>query len=144
MCIVDTKLIGGLFLAALTANGVAVATDKPFTGIFQGTGRACSGALYVRSKTTEWHSTYSACERSRYEILEKDLTGKVHRIAFLIKKRSAHCRHEVVELRLSDGYAWNVNGYPSLEAFQKRDAPDWKDSVLPGREVLSCVLIKAN
>jgi hypothetical protein len=132
---------------AVQASASALAADKPFAGVFRGGGRACSGALSVRSKTIEWHSTYSACKSSPYEILEKDLTGKVPRITYLIKQRSKFCKHEVIELQLNAGYAgdppyWDVMGYPSLEAFQKKELPDWKDSVLPGREVLSCMLLK--
>ena len=132
---------------AILANGAVLAADKPFTGAFEGGGRACSGGLYIRSKTIEWHSTYSACKPSHYKILEKGLSAKTPRIAYLLKRRSKYCRHEVIELKLNAGYAgdppyWDVMGYPSLEAFQKKNLPDWKDSIEPGREVLSCMLLK--
>ena len=33
-------------------------------------------------------------------------------------------------------------GYPSVEAYQKRELPDWKDSVLPERGVTACGMRK--
>ncbi len=32
-----------------------LAADKPLTGVFYGNGRACHGALYLRTKTVEWN-----------------------------------------------------------------------------------------
>ena len=130
----------GLYLVIALAN-VAIAADEPFTGVFNGTGRACSGALYVRTQTIEWNSTYSVCKRGRYEILEKNLTADRKRIVYRLKKRSKHCRYEVVEVEHASGFGWNVGGYQSLEAFQKRDLPDWNNSALPERQVLSCPMI---
>lgn len=136
-------------LGIILAHGAVLAADKPFIGVFQGGGRACSGALYVRAKTIEWHSTYSTCKPSHYEILERELDEKNPKIAYLLKERSKNCRHQVIELQLNAGYAgnppyWDTTGYPSLEAFQKRNLPDWKDSILPDREVLVCMLLKTN
>ncbi|MFC5475382.1 hypothetical protein [Paraherbaspirillum soli] len=130
-------------MQVVAAKG-AIAADKPFTGRFLGNGRACSGALYVRTKTIEWHSTYSACKQSRYQIIEQDMTGKEPRIAYLLKQRSKHCQHAVIELRHYNKQVWDANGYPSLEAYQKRDLPDWKDSLLSDREILSCGMLKAD
>ncbi|MFC5475742.1 hypothetical protein [Paraherbaspirillum soli] len=130
-----------LFLLIASANA-AFAADKPFTGVFGGTGRACSGGAYIRTKTIEWNSTYSICKPSRYEVLEKNLTEKDHkRIVYRLKDRSKQCRSEVIEVEQVSRYGWNVSGYPSLEVFQKRDLPDWGNSPLPERQILSCPMV---
>ena len=135
--------IACLFAAALIGNG-SPAADKPFTGIFRGNGRACFGALSIRPKTIEWHSTYSTCGPTAYEILEQDLLAKNARIVFLLKNHSKHCSHQVIELQHYEQNVWDVKGYSSLEAYQKKELPDWKDSTLPEREALSCGLLKAD
>lgn len=131
-----------MVLAASTSPGgvwsATVAADNAFTGDFQGTGRACSGALYVRAKTIEWNSSYSICKSSPYEILEKKFDGDQERIVFRLKNRSSRCRYSVVEVERASGYNWNVSGYQSLEGFRKRDLPEWSNSPLPERQILSC------
>lgn len=132
-----------LILLALSVSigslsSAAAAADKAFTGVFKGTGRACSGALYVRSKTIEWNSTYSVCKPTRYEILEKNLDSGHERIVFRLKTRSRRCRYSVIEVERENGYYWSVSGYPSLEGFQKKDLPDWSNSPLPEREIFLC------
>ncbi|MDR2128956.1 MAG: hypothetical protein LBP52_07815, partial [Burkholderiaceae bacterium] len=82
----------GIFSSALMAG------DGVFTGVFEGTGRACSSAL--RTKTIEWNSTYSICKPTRYEVLEKTLgdDGEYARIVFSLETRSKHCRYKVIEV----------------------------------------------
>lgn len=131
-----------LTIAAGSISSMTIANDRVVTGVFEGTGRACSGALYVRAKTIQWNSTYSICTLTRYEILEKNLDGDHERIVFHLKKRSRQCLFEIVEVEHVEGYSWNVNGYPSLEGFQKRNLPDWNNSPLPERQILSCVMTR--
>ncbi|WP_321920703.1 hypothetical protein [Burkholderia sp. BCC1998] len=125
--------IGGL-------SSAAVAADHVFTGTFQGTGRACSGALHVRAKTIEWNSTYSICEATHYEILESGLDRDQERMVFRLKNRSSRCRYSVVEVEHARGYNWNVSGYQSLEGFRKRNSPEWSNSPSPERQTLSCLM----
>ncbi|RQS17360.1 hypothetical protein [Burkholderia sp. Bp8998] len=125
--------IGGL-------SSAAVAADQVFTGTFQGTGRACSGALHVRARTIEWDSAYSVCKATRYEILEKRFDRGQERMVFRLKKRSTRCRYSVVEVERAGGYNWNVSGYQSLEGFQKRNLPEWSNSPSPERHTLSCLM----
>ena len=135
------KLIA-LFVAALTAPALSYAAGAPFTGVFQGEGRACFGGLFVRSKTIEWTSSFSKCGPVRYEILDQDMTGEHPRIAYRLAARSKQCRNAVIALTRYDGEVWDVKGYPSVEAYQKRDQPDWKNSVQPDRAVTSCGMLK--
>ncbi|WP_349252978.1 hypothetical protein [Burkholderia cenocepacia] len=116
------------------------AADNAFTGAFQGTGRACSGALYVRAKTIEWNSSYSICKSSYYEILQKKFDGELERIVFRLQNRSSRCRYSVVEVERAGSDNWNVSGYQSLQGFQKRDLPEWRNSPLPERQILSCLM----
>jgi hypothetical protein len=136
----QVMVAAGLALAMLFA-GEATAADKPFTGVFEGTGRACSGNLYIRSRTVEWNTPFSVCKRAAYDVLEKDFAGDGKRLALHRRTRSKRCAYVVIEIAKVDSvspYAWNVTGYQSLEAFQKRVQPDWLGSPLPERLTLSC------
>jgi len=127
-----------LFLA-----GPCIATaEAPFTAKFAGTGRACSGGLYVRAKTIEWNSSFSVCKPARYEVLEKKWVKDHDRIAFRFKTRSRGCLYEVVEAEQVSTYGWDVRGYQSLESYQKRALPDWSNSPLTERLVLSCPMTR--
>jgi len=131
-----------LLLAIGSQPGVVSAADKAFVGVFEGTGRACSGALFVRSKTLEWNSTYSICKSTRYEVLEQEVSDGHERIVFRLKNRSKQCRFEVVEVEHVSDYNWNVSGYPNLEGFENRNLPGWKNSPLPERQTFSCPMTK--
>jgi hypothetical protein len=133
-----TLMVLALSTSIAGLPGTAVASDKVFTGVFQGTGRACSGALYVRAKTIEWNSTYSICNSTQYEVLEKNSDSSRERIVFRLKKPGRQCRYSIVEIEHASAYNWNVSGYQSLEGFQKRDLLDWSNSPLPERKILSC------
>ncbi|MFI8615223.1 hypothetical protein ACIGHN_06920 [Acidovorax sp. NPDC077693] len=120
------------------------ASEKAFTGDFEGTGRACSGELRVRTKTLEWRSSFSTCLPAHYEVLERSAHGSMERIVFRLKKRSSQCRYPVIEAARTSDYGWNVTGYQSLEGFQKKELPDWSNSPLPDRQVLSCPMTKTH
>lgn len=123
-----------------TSLDAAAAADDTFTGVFQGTGRACFGALYVRAKTIEWNSTYSICKPSQYEILENSVSDGNRRVVFHLKHRSRQCRYPVVEVEHASGYSWNVSGYQSLDHYRNKDLPGWNQSPLPERWVQSCLM----
>lgn len=133
-----TALMLGLMIGNLP--GPAMAADEIMAGVFQGTGRACSGALFLRARTVEWNSTYSICKPTQYEILEKNASNGQRRVVLRLKERSRLCRYSVVELEQAGRYNWNVSGYQSLEGFRNRELPDWKNSSLPDRQVLSCLM----
>ena len=128
--------VAGLCLATLAT--MAIAADAPFTLALTGGGRACSGGLFVRTKTIEWNASFSRCKPSPYEILGRETAGDHERLAFRLLNRNRSCRYAVIEAEQVRPGSWNVNGYPSLEAYQKRDIPDWREAPLPARQVLSC------
>lgn len=131
-------------LALWLFAGIAMAADAPFTGAFKGTGRACSGGFYIRETTVEWISTFSICKPSRYEVLEKDSTAGRERIAVRIKSRSRQCLYEVFEAERSSTYGWNINGYQSLASYRNRALPDWRNSPMQDRLILSCPMVRLN
>jgi hypothetical protein len=132
---------GCWLLCIAMAAASALAADKPFTGAFSGTGRACSGGLHIRANTIEWNSSFSVCKPTGYEVLDQDASADRRRTAYRLKVPSKRCRYEVIEVEHAGGYGWNVTGYQSLDAFKNREAPDWKNSPLPERQVLSCPMV---
>jgi len=131
-----------LTLSLLICSTITKATEDIFTGSFEGTGRACSGKLQVQKKEIKWNSTYSQCRTIQYSVLEADLANKERRIAFHLQNPNEKCLYPIIEIKYSSGYNWHVNGYQSLEGFQNRNSPDWKNSPLPERQNLSCLMIK--
>lgn len=133
-----TILTASLMVTSITTK----ATEDIFTGSFEGTGRACSGKLQVQKNKIKWNSTYSKCKTTQYSVLETDLNNEKKRIAFHLKTPNAKCLYPIIEIKHSSGYNWHVNGYQSLEGFQNKNSPDWKNSPLPERQNLSCLMIK--
>jgi hypothetical protein len=132
-------------LVAIT-GAAAAASAQSYTGVYESWGRACHGAVSLRSKTIEWKSQLNDCERSPYEVLDVAPSDQPPRIAVRITKRSKNCFSEVVELKeeQNDMKIWSLTGYPSLEAYQKRELPEWRDSTAVDRMALSCPLDPRN
>lgn len=133
-----------LCLIAGILSNTSAAESNSIIGVFQGTGRACSGSLHIGTKSIKWISAFSACSSTRYTILEKSQPTENERTAFLLKKTSNTCRYKVIEVERADGYNWNITGYQSEESFQNRNLPDWANSPLPERQTLSCLMIEAD
>lgn len=123
--------------------GIAASADEPWIGRFEGTGRACSGALSMEATVLSWRWQYGDCRARHYEVLDATREqGAPRLVARLPRPRGARCPYEVIELEQADTYAWNVTGFPSLEAYEKKGVPAWRDSPLPSRYVLSCLMTK--
>ena len=131
-------------LMALALAGACPAlADAPFTGKFSGTGRACSGGLYVRTKTIEWNSSFSICKPTRYEVLDNELDKKEdERIVFRLQSPSRQCLYPVIEVQRLSTYIWGVQGYQSMESYRNRALPDWANSPLEERLILSCPMTR--
>ena len=119
MCTVRRRLLCGLFGIAL-AN-VVIAADVPFTGVFSGTGRACYGKLFIRTKTIEWHTSFASCKQTPYKIIKTKLNATKPEIVFLLKARQS-CDFGVVALDWDPEYPdyWNATGYRSLGDYKKK------------------------
>ncbi len=131
-------------LMALALAGPCTAlADAAFTGRFSGTGRACSGGLYVRTKTIEWNSSFSICKPTRYEVLDNELDKKEdERIVFRLQSPSRQCLYPVIEVQRLSTYSWGVQGYQSMESYRNRALPDWANSPLEERLILSCPMTR--
>ncbi|WP_420994412.1 hypothetical protein ACKI2N_017640 [Cupriavidus sp. 30B13] len=94
----------------------------PFTGVFQGQGRGCWGKLYVKTKTLEWNTPYSACARTPYTVIDKDMDAAAPSIAFALQHKSRSCRYEIVQLAFDPTYPdyWLARGYVSRADYESR------------------------
>jgi len=128
-------------LALLLGSGGALAASDPFIGVYHGQGRACFGGLFLRERTLEWNASFFRCAPTRYRrIAQQD--GARPRVALELSGKAKACRFKVVEIAYYSEWSWTVNGYPSLEAYARRDQPGWKDSDAPERQIASCGMRK--
>jgi len=128
-----------LAASAVLLAATCGAGEAPRTAAFQGGGRACAGGLYVRATTIEWKTTFSVCERSAFDIVEHTSAGDdATRIVYRLSNRSRSCRYEVVELTKVSPTGWDVTGYPSLAAFERRSSAD----VQALAATLSCPMVQ--
>lgn len=109
--------------------------ERPFTGAFQGTGRACYGGLFVRTKTLSWLTPFSQCQKLPYETIDRKEQGRQRQFAFRLKQRTKACQYEVLYLYHGDSpdpdIDWHVIGYSSLAEYEadrqngfKADSPN--------------------
>lgn len=105
-------------------------SDKPMFGRYDGSGRACFGALFLRKDTIEWNATYSDCGPSAYTEADfgHDQEGR-KRYGFILKKPGKKCNAPVIVMTKyeSDGSSsWSVDGYMSLKEekmYRKKTPP---------------------
>ncbi|WP_426395609.1 hypothetical protein ACN9M1_15200 [Ralstonia sp. R-29] len=129
-----------IVLSLLGAHS-AMAADT-LIGTYHGDGRACFGALFVRPETIEWNASFFKCGPARYKVVEQNLAGDKPRAAFKIDDRRKRCGLAVIEVYRYNDTFWNVKGYPTLEAYEKREEPGWKDAADPARQVALCGMRK--
>ena len=116
------SIAGNLLAVVALSSAAAIAADKPFTGVFQGSGRQCQGRLTVRAKTIEWHTPFANCNQTSYELIEQDFSNtEAPRIAYLLKG-ARPCGFGVITLDVNPKYPdyWNASGYRSLEDYKKQ------------------------
>lgn len=128
-------------LVLLAVGTPALAAQDPFLGVYRGQGRACTGGLFLRQRTLEWNASFFRCGPVPYRRLEQE-DGARPRLALRITHAGKACRFEVVEIHYYSEWSWTINGYPSLEAYERRDEPGWKDATDPAREIASCGMRK--
>ncbi|WP_208909903.1 hypothetical protein [Paracidovorax avenae] len=122
-------------------QGATAAADQAVSGVFEGTGRACSGTLKIQKKNLEWRSAFSSCHSTPYEVLERSHGIDQDRVVLHLKKLNDRCRYSVIEMERRGRYQWNVTAYSSLKEFNNRKLPDWSNSSLPERQTLSCPMV---
>ena len=127
-----------LLLCCLLAHGNSSAADQHFTAVFAGTGRACSGNLYLYKKTIEWNTTYSICKPTAYTVLANELDSNSPRLVVQLKHKSSKCHQQVLALSPipSQPFSWDVQGFASLADYENRE-----DAAAKAR-TLMCPMIK--
>ena len=112
---------------ALASSAGSVAADAPCDGAYKSWGQGCYGGAYIRRDTIEWHSPWSVCKATPYEVIDSKLEGGQRRVAYKLKKLSKTCRYQVIEIAegMNEGDYWSINGYPTLEAYEKRGDDAW-------------------
>lgn len=116
---------------ALTGLCLIIATpvmaeEKLPVGVYHGNGRACSGALYIREKTMEWHATWVSCEKSPYEIIRTGQTNEGKKeYVFRIKNPDAKCKLPYFTLShyadvTDDTQSWSFNAYKNMKDLESR------------------------
>jgi hypothetical protein len=125
---------------AFGAYLVPASADAPCEGAYKSWGRGCDGGAYVRRNSIEWHSTWSVCKATPYDIIDSELhAGNPRRVVYKLRKLSKTCRYpiiEIVEGAGKDDY-WTIKGYPSAQAYEKRGDEEWIGAEL-GRKGAWC------
>lgn len=135
------KLAAAVISAAISLG--AAASAQPFTGRFNGTGRACYGTLAVHVKTISWLTSFSQCQALPVELIERDENGGTLRLTYQFTRGASSCRFGVVSLMHNNSSdmdtGWQVVGYGTKSSFladksdgYTRNAPD----------MMSCYLIR--
>ncbi|WP_139798648.1 hypothetical protein [Andreprevotia lacus] len=120
------------------ALSLSLAADAPLNLRLQGGGRACSGGLFVRDRTLEWHSSFSTCRSTPYRVLARTpVESKAHYVLAL-QRPSAHCFYRLIELEQVGEFQWNATGYQHYADYEHRDDPAWLQGDPDGRNTLSC------
>jgi hypothetical protein len=134
-----TRFTAVVAMALAFGSHVApVAADAPCDGVYRSWGRTCQGSLVVRSKTIEWNSPFSVCKPSPYAVLDSELEGDERRVVYRIKKRNKACAFDVIEVFQFGDDMWSMRGYPSVEAYERRNDDAWL-AAKEGRAPLACV-----
>ncbi|WP_024974036.1 hypothetical protein [Ralstonia pickettii] len=134
--------VGRLLVAVSLLTAQSTMAADALTGTFRGDGRAGYGALFLRSNTIEWNASFFKCGPTRYKVIEQDLSGDHPHAAFKIEDHRKRCGLAVIEVSRYSEFSWSVKGYQTMEAYQKREEPDWKDSADPARQVALCGMRK--
>jgi hypothetical protein len=144
----SSRLLLALLLCA-PAAARARAPDKPAPpaaappseprlqlGVFEGTGRACSGLLKITPKRMSWKTPFSPCPASAYTLVERRHKGGATLWTYRFIGSPKSCLYKVVVLEKTappQVWAWNVYGFTSMKAY-KADSNDR----------LNCYLVKAD
>jgi hypothetical protein len=119
------------------------AATSPFSeprlqlGVFEGTGRACSGLLKITPKRMSWSPPFNPCPPTAYTLAERRQEGATTRWAYQRVGAPKSCFYKAVVLEKAvdpDGrVSWNAVSFNSMKAY-KAKSNVW----------LSCYLIKAD
>jgi hypothetical protein len=106
-------------------------------GVFEGTGRACSGLLKITPKQLSWKTPFSPCPASAFTLVERRQNGGSTQWAYRFVSAPKSCLYKVVVLEKAgdtDDWAWNVSGFTSMTAYKTNSEADR----------LNCYLVKVD
>lgn len=108
---------------------------SPF-GIYEGTGRACSGRLSIFKDNVAWTSTWSVCKKSTYKIIEHQTSEAKLSFVVQLNRTSRQCKYSVLELEHDNSQSadtgWQIIGFSSVVDFKKKNFSN----------ALSCYLVQ--
>lgn len=94
-------------------------------GVFEGTGRACSGLLKITPKRLSWNTSFSPCSASAFTLVERRQEGGATQWAYRFVRTPKSCFYKVVMLKKvvnpDARIEWHTSGFTSMEAY-KADA----------------------
>lgn len=123
-----TRLFLLALLLAAPVGACAKTPDKPASpaaqpaaqlGVFEGTGRACSGRLTITPRTLTWKNTFLPCPATAYRVVETVRTDIGRQWIYELKNPPKRCFYRVVKLEKRDtAAAWNIAGFSSIDAYK--------------------------
>ncbi len=94
-------------------------------GVFEGTGRACSGRLKITPRRLSWNTAFSPCPASAYTLVERRQEGEATQWAYRFVRTPKSCFYKVVMLKklvdVDGRVEWHASGFTSMKAY-KADA----------------------
>jgi hypothetical protein len=104
-------------------------------GVFEGTGRACSGLLKITPKRLSWSPPFNPCPPSAFTLAERRQEGATTQWIYQRVGAPKSCLYKVVILEKavdpSDTTSWSAYGFTSMKAY-KANSNVW----------LNCPLVK--
>jgi hypothetical protein len=94
-------------------------------GVFEGTGRACSGLLEITPKRLSWNTAFSPCPASAHTLVERRQESNATQWAYRFVHPPRNCFYKVVMLKklvdVDGRVEWHASGFTSMKAY-KADA----------------------
>jgi hypothetical protein len=94
-------------------------------GVFEGTGRACSGLLKITPKRLSWNTAFSPCPASAHTLVERRQESNATQWAYRFVHTPKNCFYKVVMLKklvdVDGRVEWHASGFTSMKAY-KADA----------------------
>lgn len=124
-------------LLCTPASAQARASDKPVQapaaaaplgephvqlGVFEGTGRACSGLLEITPKRLSWNTLFSPCPASAFTLVERRQKDGATQWAYGFAQTPKSCFYKVVMLKklvdVDGRIEWHASGFTSMKAYK--------------------------
>ncbi len=106
------------------APGAAAPPSEPRLqlGVFEGTGRACSGLLKITPKRLSWKTPFSSCPTLAFTLAERRQEDGTTRWVYRRVGAPKSCFYKLVVLKKvvspDSSIAWNVTGFTSMQAYK--------------------------